>query len=81
MVSFKPVAAAVLAVAPTAMGYITGFTTLDNTATAGGNVTGKLQTAVYSQTWTDIGIIWGLSSPEYPCNSCVGTEIAYTALT
>ncbi|ROW13974.1 hypothetical protein VPNG_04017 [Cytospora leucostoma] len=80
MVSYKSLAAAALAVAPTAMGYITGLTAPD-TASAGSNVSVTLQTASYSQNWDDFSIIWGLATPEYPCDTCVGTQIGYTALT
>ncbi|KUI53797.1 hypothetical protein VP1G_01130 [Cytospora mali] len=80
MVSFKSLAAATLAAAPTAMGYITGFTA-PATGTAGSNVTATLQTASYSQNWDDFGIVWGLSTPEYACDTCVGTQIGFTTLT
>lgn len=80
MVSYKSLAAAALAVAPTAMGYITGLTAPE-TASAGSNISVTLQTASYSQNWDDFSIIWGIATPEYSCDTCVGTQIGYTALT
>lgn len=80
MVSFKSLAAAALALAPTAMGYITGFNA-PSTATAGSNITATMQTAIYVQNWEDYSIIWGLSIPENSCETCVGTQIGYTTLT
>ncbi|ROV99516.1 hypothetical protein VMCG_06381 [Cytospora schulzeri] len=80
MVSFKSLAAATLAAAPTAMGYINGFTA-PATASAGSNISATLQTQSYSQNWKDFSIIWGISTPEYACDGCVGTQIGYTPLT
>lgn len=80
MVSFKSLATAALAAAPTAMGYITNMTA-PATATAGSNVTATLQTAIYVQNWDDFSIIWGLATPEYACDTCVGTQIGYNTLT
>lgn len=80
MVSFKSLAVATLAAAPTAMGYITGLSA-PATAAAGSNISATLQTAIYSQNWDDFSIVWGLSTPEYACDSCVGTQIGYSTLT
>lgn len=80
MVSFKSLAAAALAAVPTAMGYIIGFTAPESAA-AGSNITATLQTAIYVQNWQDFSIVWGLSTPEYSCSNCVGTQIGYTPLT
>lgn len=80
MVSFKSLAAATLAAAPTAMGYITGFTAPDS-ATAGSNITATLQTAIYVQNWNDFSIVWGIATAENSCDTCVGTQVGYTTLT
>lgn len=79
MVSLKSITAAALAAAPLSSAYITGFTA-PATAAAGGTVEATLQTASYPQSWDELGIVWGLAAPQYDCDTCVGTQVGFTAL-
>lgn len=79
MVSLKSVAAAALAAVPFSSAYIAGFTA-PASAGAGSTFNATLDTASYSQNWDDFGIIWGLATPEYDCDTCVGTQIGFTII-
>lgn len=81
MVSFTTVATTALTLLPLAANaYITGFTA-PSSAAAGTTFNATLSTALYSQNWVDFSIIWGLSTSANDCDTCVGTQIGYTALT
>lgn len=78
MVSLTSLALAALPALTTA--YVTGFTGPASVA-AGSSFNATLTTGSYPQSWTDLGIIWGLYTTTSVCEECVGTQLGYTALT
>ena len=77
MVAIKSLAAAALALAPSAMGYIVKIAT-PSSAALGSTFTVDVTEGIYIQNWDDFGIVWGLSTSKNLYPNTAGFEIGFT---
>jgi hypothetical protein len=68
--AFVPLAA-LTAFAPTALGRISNFT-FPSTAYLGETLRINVTDALYSQQWSDLGVVFGFQAPQYRCGVCTG---------
>ncbi|MCJ1330519.1 hypothetical protein MMC10_007204 [Thelotrema lepadinum] len=77
MVAIKSLSAAALALAPSAVAYITQIQT-PSSAAIDSTFTVDIQEGIYIQNWEDFGIVWGLSTPKNVYPNTAGSEIGFT---